>query len=201
MARFCHCNVIAIRGEAAKNEPFFFSASVLGGLHMANQDVQLEFSAFLDKEIIPKIKRPTVRIGHGAVEVVLLSCMDFRYPHRIIETMDARNLRGKYDHLILAGASLGVLHAPEWRKTFLDQLRFAVDHHGATQVILLDHRDCGAYREFLGVTPDDPAAEKAAHEKEARKAMDLIVNEFPSLWGRINALLLPIEHIDQLGSA
>ena len=167
---------------------------------MAN-DIQMEFSAFLDKNIIPKVKRPSVRSGQGAVEVVLLSCMDFRYPHRIIDTMDARDLRGKYDHLILAGASLGVLHAPEWQKTFLDQLAFAVNKHGATQVIILDHRDCGAYKEFLNVTPDDPAQEKLAHEEQARKAMDLIVQELPSLKGNVHALLLPIEHVDELGSA
>jgi carbonic anhydrase len=168
---------------------------------MANQDVQLEFSAFLDKEVIPKVKRLAVRTGQAAVEVVLLSCMDFRYPHRIVETMDARGLRGKYDHLILAGASLGVLHATQWQKTFIDHLRFAVDKHGASQVVILDHRDCGAYKEFLGVTPADPAQEKAAHEKHARMAMDLIVKEIPSLKGNVYALLLPIEHIDDLGRA
>ena len=168
---------------------------------MAPQNVQLEFSSFLDREIIPKVKHPAVRSGHGAVEVVLLSCMDFRYPHRILDSMDERGLRGKYDHLILAGASLGVVHAPEWQKTFLDQLKFAVDKHGATQVIILDHRDCGAYREYLHVTADDPAKEKAAHEQQARMAMDLIVQALPSLKGNVHSLLLPIEHVDELGCA
>lgn len=168
---------------------------------MANDDIQMEFSAFLDKNILPKMKHPSVRTGDGAVEVVLLSCMDFRYPHRIIDTMDARHLRGKYDHLILAGASLGVLLKSEWQRTFLDQLKFAVEKHGATQVIILDHRDCGAYKEFLNVTPEDPAKERDAHEDQARKAMDLIVKEFPILKGNVHALLLPIENIDSLGSA
>ncbi len=40
---------------------------------MANQDVQLDFAAFLDKEVLPKVKRPRVQTGHGAVEVVRAS--------------------------------------------------------------------------------------------------------------------------------
>lgn len=156
---------------------------------------KMGFAEMLDARIIPKMA------ASGGGNLVLLSCMDLRYPHRIIETMDQRNLRGKYDHLVLAGASLGVLHDPAWQSTFLDHLRFAVEKHKASQVILLDHRDCGAYREFLGVTPDDPAAEFKSHCDQAKKAMDLIVKEFPTLKGNVNSLLLPIEHIDDLGSA
>jgi carbonic anhydrase len=168
---------------------------------VADQNTQLDFSAFLDAEVIPKLKSPKVRTGHGAVEVLLLTCMDFRYPHRILDTMDAKDLRGKYDHLILAGASLGVRHDPAWTKTFLDQLTFAVVKHGIRMVIILDHRDCGAYKEFLGVTPDDPAKELSAHRQQARLTMDLIVKEFPSLQGNVYAQLLPIEHVDDLGKA
>lgn len=163
---------------------------------------KLDFSQFLDATIIPNLKRPAATAPvAGSVEVVLLTCMDFRYPRRVVETMEKKHLTGKYDHLILAGASLGVLHKAEWQTTFLDQLKFAVDKHGASQVIILDHRDCGAYKEFLNVTPDDPAKELEAHRCECQKAMQLIVSKFPALAGRVYSQLLPIEHIDDLGRA
>jgi hypothetical protein len=67
--------------------------------------------------------------------------------------------------------------------------------------IILDHRVYGALKEFLGVTPDDPAREKAAHADQARKAMDLIVKEVRGLKGNVHARLPPVEHIDDLGKA
>lgn len=150
-------------------------------------------SEFVDTTIVPKLKRS------GDVELVLLTCMDFRYPQTILDTMEQKELKGKYDHLILAGASLGVLHKPDWTQTFLDQLKFAIEKHGVRQVLILDHRDCGAYKEFLGVTADDPAAELDAHRCKCQDAMSLIVRTFPILAGCVHSLLLPIEHIDDLG--
>jgi carbonic anhydrase len=112
--------------------------------------------------------------------------------------MDSLGMRGKYDQLILAGASLGVVLNEGWRHTFMDQLEFAIEHHHVSQVLILDHRDCGAYKHFLGVTPDDPAKEKQAHDEKAQEAAQEIVVRFPVLSGKVRALLLPIETAEEL---
>lgn len=142
---------------------------------------------------------PRLTSGANKPELLLLTCMDFRYPRRIVDTLDANGLRGKYDHLILAGASLGVLHKKKWRTTFLNQLQFAIDHHQVNQVLILDHRDCGAYREFVGITADDSDKEKKAHAKVCRKVMRFIVRKFPQLKGNVRAALMPVESLDDLG--
>jgi carbonic anhydrase len=123
--------------------------------------------------------------------------MDYRYPHRVVNTMDSSGLRGKYDQLILAGAGLGVVHKHEWQTTFFDQLRFAIKHHHVTQLIILEHRDCGAYREFLGITPDDPAKERQAHIEQSSKAIKITLAAFSEL-EKVRCLLLPIETIEEL---
>ena len=137
-------------------------------------------------------------IQASGVPILLLTCMDSRYPQRILDTMDSLGLRGKYDQLILAGASLGVVHKNEWKQTFLDQLGFALEHHHVSQVFILDHRDCGAYKHFMGVTPDDPAKERQAHLDVCKAAVGVIVEKFPQLEGEVRCSLLPIETIDQL---
>jgi carbonic anhydrase len=131
------------------------------------------------------------------IPVLLLTCMDYRYQHRIINTMDSLGLRGKYDHLILAGAGLGINHKEEWRETFFDQLKFAMEHHSVTQLIILEHRDCGAYREFLGITPDNPAKEKEAHLGQALAAIKATRAACPKLT-KLSCLLLPIEKVEEL---
>jgi len=135
----------------------------------------------------------------AGVPLLLLQCMDSRYPSRILETMDSMGLRGKYDQLILAGASLGVIHKPEWQTTFMDQLGFAIREHGVTQVLILDHRDCGAYKHFHvpPIYPDDPAKEKEAHVSVSNRAIEVIRSRFPEL-EEIRCLLLPIETVEEL---
>jgi carbonic anhydrase len=113
--------------------------------------------------------------------------------------MDSLGLRGKYDQLILAGASLGVIHKEEWQTTFFDQLGFAIKEHHVSQVLILDHRDCGAYKHFLTppVTPDDPEKEKEAHVEIAKEAIKCIRAKFPQLTA-VRCLLLPIEDVEEL---
>jgi hypothetical protein len=40
-------------------------------------------------------------------EVLLLTCIDFRFFHKISEHIVAAGLPGKFDHVIVAGAELG----------------------------------------------------------------------------------------------
>jgi carbonic anhydrase len=115
--------------------------------------------------------------------------------------MDSEGLRGKYDQLILAGASLGVVHKREWQTTFLDQLAFAIKEHGVKEVMILDHRDCGAYKKLLkpGVGPKNPKKEKEAHIRISNKAIGVITKKFKEI-EEVHCLLLPIENVEELAS-
>ena len=159
---------------------------------MSSGNDQMELREYLSKCIRAEV------VAAAGVPILLLTCMDSRYPQMILDTMDSLGLRGKYDQLILAGASLGVVHKREWQQTFLDQLGFAIEHHHVSKVFILDHRDCGAYKYFLGVTPDNPAKERQAHLDVAQAAVQVIVDKFPQLKGDVRCSLLPIETIDEL---
>lgn len=56
----------------------------------------------------------------GGTEALLLSCMDYRLVDEIERYMSGRGLRDKYDHIVLAGASLGAVtdKFPAWNTTF-----------------------------------------------------------------------------------
>jgi carbonic anhydrase len=161
---------------------------------MSEQD-QIDFESYVSEHIAPRLSKA------DKIPLLMLTCMDSRYPHRILETMDSKGLRGKYDQLILAGASLGVVHKREWTTTFLDQLGFAIKEHGVKEVLILDHRDCGAYKKLLtpGVGPKNPKKEKEAHIRISKQAIRLITKKFKML-ERVNCLLLPIESLEELAS-
>lgn len=125
--------------------------------------------------------------------VLLLSCIDFRYPRRILDTMEREGLTGRYFHLALAGASHGAQHDPTWAKTFNDHLDFVVERGGVTGVVVLDHLDCAAYHAFEATEPGDLEGERARHREVAASVVQAIVERHPRLEGRVYALLLPAE--------
>ena len=120
----------------------------------------------------------------GHVDVLLLTCMDYRLMDEIAAYMDHRGLKDGYDHVILAGASLGALtdKRPDWGRTFWQHLDVAMELHHVTKVIVLDHLDCGAYRVFLGDNAvDTPAKELAAHTHYLRELRAEIGRRHPDL--------------------
>ena len=88
----------------------------------------------------------------GPAKALMLSCMDYRLVDDLVAMMDHNGLQDDYDHVVLAGASLGAVHEKfaGWQQTFWQHLDLARQLHGVEQVIVVDHRDCGAYRLALG---------------------------------------------------
>lgn len=95
----------------------------------------------------------------GTCDALVLTCIDYRYLDEIpkyLHTQKPPNMT--FDHTILAGASLGLFTGvrPSWASTFWEHLDVSIALHKIKKVFILDHRDCGAYREFkvLGPRPE-----------------------------------------------
>ena len=118
----------------------------------------------------PPLAPAVVEAPHGT-DVLLLTCMDFRLQNETVNYMDRRGYRDKYDHIVLAGASIGVLteRQPGWGTVFWDHLDAAIKLHQIHKVMVIDHLDCGAYKLFLGeAAVREPAAELTAHAQRLR---------------------------------
>ncbi|MFO1062078.1 MAG: carbonic anhydrase [Dongiaceae bacterium] len=88
----------------------------------------------------------------GHAKALMLSCMDYRLIDANVSFMREQGLDKEYDYVILAGASLGVVSDKfaDWHATFWQHLDVAIKLHAIEEVIVVDHRDCGAYRLALG---------------------------------------------------
>jgi hypothetical protein len=105
-------------------------------------------------------------VSAGQTDALLLSCMDYRVVDDITRYMDGRGMTDKYDHIILAGASLGAVTGkfPAWNQTFWEHLAVAIKLHRIHKVFVMDHRDCGAYRVVFNYDyAQDRAAERKIH--------------------------------------
>ena len=130
----------------------------------------------------------------GQAEVLLLSCMDYRLLDEIVHYMDGRGLTDKYDHVILAGASLGALvdAKPEWGATFWNHVEVAKELHHIKKVMIIDHRDCGAYKVFIGPdTAKDRETETRFHTEQLRKLADALAARHSDL--SVELLLMSLD--------
>jgi len=127
---------------------------------------------------------PRVTRAAGGIDAVLLSCMDYRLLDDVAMYMQARGMKDSYDHLILAGASLGALtdQMPAWGETFWEHLGIAIELHSCKRLIVMDHRDCGAYKVLLGTEHlKTRATEKAAHAEMLRALRTEAAKRHPEL--------------------
>lgn len=127
---------------------------------------------------------PQTALAAGGTDALLLSCMDYRLVDDTERFMAGMGMRNKYDHIVLAGAALGAVTRkfPAWNTAFWEHLQVAIDLHHIHQVIILDHRDCGAYKVILGEdfgkTPD---AETAVHAETLMQLRQQILAKYPQL--------------------
>jgi hypothetical protein len=84
--------------------------------------------------------------------------MDQRLLDETVRFMNGLNLHNRYDHLVLAGAAMGarLLKSPvsstklPWKQVFFDHLTAAIEllKREIKDIFLLEHLDCGAYKEL-----------------------------------------------------
>lgn len=63
-----------------------------------------------------------------------------------------------------------------WREVFFDHLRVAIKLHNPHDVYIVEHRNCGAYREFLGKEygHDNQEQEREDHKEQANALAKVI---------------------------
>jgi carbonic anhydrase-like protein len=120
----------------------------------------------------------------GGTEALLLNCIDYRLTAATTRYMAERGMEGKYDQFILAGAALGAKtdKFPAWGTTFWEHVQVAIDLHGIRKIIVMDHRDCGAYKEILGKDlAANPKEEFEVHAAQMRALRADIGRKHPKL--------------------
>ncbi|MXN89888.1 hypothetical protein GR160_01495 [Flavobacterium sp. Sd200] len=112
-------------------------------------------------------------------KVLLISCIDLRLMDNIVRFMDHDNLTNRYDQFILAGTSIGAFvadgtdtdleHIPAysaWLTTLKQHIDLAIQLHEIRDIYILEHRNCGAYKNFIKDNKGDFDADGVAVDAE-----------------------------------
>ncbi|MFN8526778.1 MAG: carbonic anhydrase [Chloroflexota bacterium] len=182
------------RAAALGRRRFIELASVAGG------------AAFLGGAFGAAMASPTRLLAAGGTDALLLSCMDYRLANETAFFMNEHGMTNKYDHVILAGATLGVAtdKFPAWAQTFWEHLDIAIKLHSVKRVIAVDHRDCGAYKVAFGKDFGKmPEEETEVHAKVMTDFKKLVQQKQPGLGVELLLMFLDghVEPIDQAVAA
>jgi len=107
--------------------------------------------------------------------------MDFRFGSAIKKHLEENGLMDNCDIVSLAGAAKNILPStPEAeRELVLRQIEISKRLHHISEVILLNHTDCGAYGGRAAFA--DRAVEDTKHKEDLAEAKKLILERFPDL--------------------
>jgi hypothetical protein len=130
---------------------------------------------------------------HTTAKAIVITCMDFRLIDDAVLFFNSIGLQNNYDEFILAGASLGYNQTvySSWSETFDNHIELSEQLHEITDVIVLDHIQCGAYKIFNNLTYISRADEIALHNQNFIKFKQTINMKYPHL--KVSTYLMDLD--------
>ena len=131
---------------------------------------------------IPSMATQNQLTVHKA-KAIVITCMDFRLIDDAVLFFNSIGLNNNYDEFVLAGASLGYNQTvySAWAETFDKHIELAEQLHDITDVIVLDHMQCGAYKIFYNLPSIPRADEIVLHNENFIKFKQTINQKYPHL--------------------
>jgi hypothetical protein len=124
-------------------------------------------------------------LAHAATVTALgITCIDYRLVAAAGSFFAGRHLTHDYDQVSLAGASLAAVSDkfPSSNAAFWDHVGIAKQLHHIKEVIVVDHRDCGAFKVAFGKDyKSEGAAEAAQHKSVMEQVKARLAASHPDL--------------------
>ena len=124
-------------------------------------------------------------LAHAATVTALgVTCIDYRLVATAGNFFSRLHLTHDYDQVSLAGASLAAVSDkfPSSNAAFWDHIGIAQQLHHIKEVIVVDHRDCGAFKVAFGKDyKGEGAAEAAQHQSVMEQVKARLAASHPGL--------------------
>jgi carbonic anhydrase len=120
----------------------------------------------------------------ASVTALGITCIDYRLIDDEVQFFNRHKLKNDYDEVALAGASLAAVSDkfPSSNAAFWDHISIAKTLHHIHKVIVVDHRDCGAYKVAFGKDyQGEHAAETAQHKTVMEQVKAKLAEIHPEL--------------------
>jgi carbonic anhydrase len=127
----------------------------------------------------PIVKFKT-RAEHYIADACVVWCYDDRF-YKLLKAFGKKQGFKNIDLVKIAGGAkaLATEEATPDRDFVINQIKTSVRLHGTKRVVLMLHRDCGAYGGSKSF--ENPEAERAHYESQLRTACDFVKKEVPAV--------------------
>ncbi len=135
-----------------------------------------------------------LQAGGTTIKALVLGCIDYRYPHLSQKYLESKGYSGSFDNFSLAGGSLALQidKFPTWIASFNEHVKLAKELHNISEIHVIHHRDCGAFKLVYGENSIKGRDEETKlHGEVFQKAKKIINANFPQL--AVNGILLDID--------
>ena len=116
-------------------------------------------------------------------KAMVLSCIDPRFQPKVFNYLKKRNLTGKYSSFTIAGGSIGVTAKKfkKWHLTFWENLATSIKLHNISNLIVINHNDCGAAKIVNGNNKFSTTIENKIHNQSFKIIKKKLKKKHPSI--------------------
>ena len=116
-------------------------------------------------------------------KAMVLSCIDPRFQPKVFNYLKKKNLAGKYSSFTIAGGSIGVTAKKfkKWHSTFWENLATSIKLHNISNLIVINHNDCGAAKIVNGNNKFSTTIENKIHNQSFKIIKKKLKKKHPSI--------------------
>ena len=116
-------------------------------------------------------------------KAMVLSCIDPRFQPKVFNYLKKKNLTGKYSSFTIAGGSIGVTAKKfkKWHSTFWENLATSIKLHNVSNLIVINHNDCGAAKIVNGDNKFSTSIENKIHNESFKIIERKLKKKYPSI--------------------
>ena len=116
-------------------------------------------------------------------KAMVLSCIDPRFQPKVFNYLKKKNLTGKYSSFTIAGGSIGVTAKKfkKWHSTFWENLATSIKLHNISNLIVINHNDCGAAKIVNGDNKFSTSIENKIHNQSFNVIKKKLKKKHPSI--------------------
>ena len=116
-------------------------------------------------------------------KAMVLSCIDPRFQPKVFSYLKKKNLTGKYSSFTIAGGSIGVTAKKfkKWHSTFWENLATSIKLHNISNLIVINHNDCGAAKIVNGNNKFSTTIENKIHNQSFKIIKKKLKKKHPSI--------------------
>ena len=114
---------------------------------------------------------------------MVLSCIDPRFQPKVFNYLKKKNLTGKYSSFTIAGGSIGVTAKKfkKWHSTFWENLATSIKLHNISNLIVINHNDCGAAKIVNGNNKFSTTIENKIHNQSFKIIKKKLKKKYPNI--------------------